>query len=43
MPASEILKADGLHVESETPGGVVMDGENGRKSWPRSQRGPEIG
>lgn len=43
MPASEILKADGLRVESETPGGVVMDGENGRKSWPRSQRGPEVG
>ena len=43
MPASEILKAEDFHLEREMPKGVVTEEENGRKSWPRSQREPEIG
>ena len=31
MPASEIHKAGSLCVESKTPGGIVIEGENGRK------------
>lgn len=41
--ASEVLRSEGLHMEGEMRGGVVLEGENGRKSWPRSQRRPEVG